>query len=394
MAERDGSGLYTRDLAVALARAGHHPVVFTPRPGALSAELVQEGVPVVADLGELGTVPDVIHGNHTIETVRAVNAFPGVPAVFVAHGVGWQTEPPQLAAVRRWVAVGTVTSRLLETAGLPPERCAVVLNGVDVERFRPRARALPSTPRRALVYSNNARPGAWADEVQRACAERGISLDVVGRAAGRSVDRPQDLLADVDLVFARGRCAREALAVGCGVVLCDSEGSGPFVDRSVLDRQHEGALGGIALEGPHDAAVIGRQIDRYDRREAERASRRLRRESSTAVMAERLCEQYRAAIADGAPRDAEADQRWTVAYLGTLSGLGLERDAAVTESHQRLMATLQLERDLARARSDLALLRSTRLVRTRDRLLAGRITGPAMRGLASARVRRGGVRPA
>jgi hypothetical protein len=46
---------------------------------------------------------------------------------------------------------------------------------------------------------------------------------------------PEGLLPHYDLVFAKGRCALEALAVGAAVVLCDASGLGPLVTAAELD---------------------------------------------------------------------------------------------------------------------------------------------------------------
>lgn len=40
------------------------------------------------------------------------------------------------------------------------------------------------------------------------------------------------MLGGYDLVFAKARCALEAMAVGCAVVLCDVGGLGPLVTRA------------------------------------------------------------------------------------------------------------------------------------------------------------------
>ena len=42
--------------------------------------------------------------------------------------------------------------------------------------------------------------------------------------------RPEELLPKYDLVFAKARCALEAMATGCAVVLCDFAGLGSMVN--------------------------------------------------------------------------------------------------------------------------------------------------------------------
>ena len=51
-------------------------------------------------------------------------------------------------------------------------------------------------------------------EVQRACAARGITLDTLGHFLGDKHAAPEAILPQYDLVFAKGRSALEAAAVG------------------------------------------------------------------------------------------------------------------------------------------------------------------------------------
>jgi glycosyltransferase involved in cell wall biosynthesis len=217
--------MHVHDLAVGLRALGDDVVVYTPRAGVV-AEAVRDrgGVDVVTSLEDLPWRPDVIHGHHTLETVAAALAHPDVPVVFTCHGQGWMAEPPRLSSLVEWIAVGTATVTRLGAAGVPPDRVSLIPNGVDTERFRPTRAAPPRSPRRALVFSNNAAPGGWVEVVRATCAQRGIEVEVAGRAWGRALDAPEEVLPEFDLVFARGRCAREAIASGCAVVLTDVEG--------------------------------------------------------------------------------------------------------------------------------------------------------------------------
>ncbi len=55
-----------------------------------------------------------------------------------------------------------------------------------------------------------------------ACRRTQLTLDVIGAESGSVSTRPQDVLGQYDMVFAKARCALEALAVGSAVVLCDT----------------------------------------------------------------------------------------------------------------------------------------------------------------------------
>jgi hypothetical protein len=86
LGDRGGSSLYIRDVATALLARGHHPIVYSPLLGTVAEDLRIATVPVVDNLDAVGVAPDVIHGQHHMETMTALLHFPGVPAVFCCHG--------------------------------------------------------------------------------------------------------------------------------------------------------------------------------------------------------------------------------------------------------------------------------------------------------------------
>ena len=89
-----GSELYVHDVAMELIKRGHKPVVYSPHIGKLAEELRSKSIPVIKDLNLIGVKPDLIHGQHHLETMTAIAHFPGTPAVFFCHGwLPWE-EPP------------------------------------------------------------------------------------------------------------------------------------------------------------------------------------------------------------------------------------------------------------------------------------------------------------
>ena len=140
LAHRTGTELYVRDVALSLLRRGHRPVVYSPLPGAVAAEIAPRPIPVVDDLALVAERPDIIHGHHGLETLTALLAFPRVPAVSVCHSwIGWPDAPVAFPRIKRYLAVDdTCRDRLIAEHAVAPERVEVVLNGVDLDRFRPR----------------------------------------------------------------------------------------------------------------------------------------------------------------------------------------------------------------------------------------------------------------
>ena len=212
---RGGSELYVSEMANWLRSQGHVPIIYSARPGPLAAEIRRRAIPVVDDLTHLAEAPDIIHGQHHLATMTALGRFPDTPTVYFCHGwLPWEESPPRHPAIRRYVAVsGATRERLVSENGVAPDRVRVLPNFVDLDRFRERG-PLPRVPGRALVFSNQTNVGDWVEIVRAACVARGIALDIAGYGCGRPLDPPEAHLCRSDLIFARGRCALEAMATG------------------------------------------------------------------------------------------------------------------------------------------------------------------------------------
>lgn len=276
LAGRSGSELYAAELAEALVARGHAPVLYTPTAGRLADQLRARAIPVLTDLRTLTEAPDIIHGQHTHETLTALMAFPGVPAIQMHHG--WLDLPPlPFPRILRHVPVDdTVRERLITEWGVEPDRIEVIRNWVDPSVIPARA-PLPARPRRALVFSNSA--AHHLATIRAACATAGIDVEAIGADVGRSVERPADTLVHVDLVFAKARAAMEAMAVGTAVVLCDRSGLGPLVSSANFDELRRLNFGLRTLREPVEQAPIAAQLARYDPDDAARVSSRIRSEA-------------------------------------------------------------------------------------------------------------------
>ena len=338
---RGGSELYLRDVAQALAGRGFQPLAYSPQLGAVSDELRAAGIPVVDRLEHLAEAPDVIHGQHHLQTLAALHRFPDTPAIFVCHGwLPWQERPPRFPRILRYVAVDRLRrERLVSEEGIPPERVEVHRNFVDVDRFLPRPEPLPPRPRRALVFSNQATPGSgFVELVREACRREGVEVETAGQHAGR-LDRPEEVLPRFDLVFARGRSAMEAMATGAAVVLCDAEGAGPLVTHERAEELADLNFGIGALTRPHGLEGLRREIRRYDPQEASRVALWIREHAPLGRAVDRLAALYREVAAEWVARSPE-DRRAGESSATSLYLQGLHRHLARYE--ERLLS-LHLE---------------------------------------------------
>ncbi len=252
-------------------------MVYSPRLGEVAEEIAAAGIPVVDDLAGLPAVPDVIHGHHHLETIQAIQHFPKTPAIFVCHdSMAWHDEPPKHPNILRLVAVDeNCRERLARDWPRMSDRIEVIQNGADLNRFVARP-PLPPIPRRALIFSNNAGENSQRGAIEEACERMGIPVDVTGSAAGTAARSPESALPRYDLVFAKARCALEAMAVGSAVVLCDAEGLGGMVTSEEVALGRRWNFGRRLLTRPLETGLIAREIQRYDANDAGRVSRWIR----------------------------------------------------------------------------------------------------------------------
>lgn len=342
---RGGSELYVRDVGKELLRRGHTPIAYSTKLGEVAVELRNATVPVVDDLTYVSAPPDIIHGQHHIETMSALLHFNDVPAIYLCHSwLAWEEAPPRFPRILRYVAVDdTCRDRLVCEGGIPEQKVSVIRNFVDLARFQQRT-ALPEKPGRALVFSNYAANNSYLTPIRTACERAGLPLDVVGLEAGSATDHPESLLANYDLVFAKGRCAFEAMAVGAAVILCDFSGMGPMVTSSGFDQLKQFNFGVRLLSEPVKIESILKEIARYDRDDAEKVTQLVRATSGleTAVdqivsLYEEVIEEYRSMRVTRNGTSASSEARYTAAYLRDVADrMSLQREAIYQSASYRI----------------------------------------------------------
>lgn len=345
LGSRTGTELYVRELAIALLEQGHVPVIYSTQLGPLAEELRQKTIPVVDDLDAISTTPDIIHGQHNLATMTALLRFPATPAIYLFHdNVSWEDIPPRFPRIMRYVPVDeTCRDRLVYEYAIPEFRVRMISNSVDLEKFKPRS-PLPERPQRALIFGNY--EGGHLAAVQEACKRAGIALDVVGAHAGNVSEHPETLLGNYEIVFARGRCALEALAVGTAVIICGQQGIGPLVTNNELDSLRRLNFGHRALQNPLEPDAVERELARYDAADAALVSERIRATADRDQMIASLIDLYREAIDEyvaTAKPSVEEEGRAAAAYLRWLA-LQLKREEDIMMSS----ATVRLRNRLLR----------------------------------------------
>ena len=120
----------------------------------------------------------------------------------------------------------------------------------------------------------------------------GIALDVVGAGTGSESEEPEQILSNYDLVFAKARCALEAMAVGCAVVLCDTRGLGGMVRTNDVATLREWNFGMRCLQQPASTGRVIREILAYDAADAAAVSAYIRENASLDCALDRYTSLY------------------------------------------------------------------------------------------------------
>lgn len=343
-----GTELFVRDVARGLLEAGHRPVIYSPRPGRLAAEIRKETIPVVDDLSQVSSPPDIIHGQHANETLTALLHFPNAPALYFCHDWYFDEDyPPRFPRILRYVAVDDACyDKLVFEYGVPEERAHVVSQFVDLERFTPRP-PLPANPRRAAVLCNHTKENEHLSVAREACARRGLTLDVYGAGVGKTCERPEEILRDYDVVFAKGRAALEAAAVGAAVVVYWWRRLGPMIKAGDLERLRADGFGLRSMSPQLTPEEFGRSIEQtladYDAEDATEVSRRVRAGASRDAAIEELLRIYGTVIDEyaAAPPDRELEGPAAAAHLRQIStGFRRQRDAIFASTPFRMTEQL------------------------------------------------------
>lgn len=224
LAYRTGTELAVTELAISLLHRGHQVVAFSSRLGE-AAELLREStIPVIDNPNHCSFVPDIIHGQHHLDAITALLAFPRTPAVYHCHGgFPWLERPPLHPRILHYVAMcdGLANSIRVEK-NLPEAMVSAVPNWVDLNRTpirQPRA----SPPRRVLIFQSQLPHNRYGDAIRSAAESIGLEVTTSADWTDEQKRNPAQQLSGFDIVFAGGRSAIEAAAAGCAVICVSPE---------------------------------------------------------------------------------------------------------------------------------------------------------------------------
>jgi hypothetical protein len=264
LASLGGSEWVVVELARALVSRGHQVAACSSQIGEAGSMLKGMSIPAILNPFESPFKPDVIHGQHHLDTMRALCAFPDVPAIYHCHGnVPWVEEPPVHPRLLYYAGMCSVVSdRIRLSLGLPDQKVITVPNWVDLDRFR-FVRAPREKPRRALLYLRKFDRRGWhASQLCKAFEFMGIRLDLW--LPHGETPAPEVVLPEYDIVLASGRSAIEAMASGCAVLPISPTACLDLVDLDNFDLLQRQNFSPRLNTGQFNSESIIQAISAYD----------------------------------------------------------------------------------------------------------------------------------
>ncbi|MEO6824306.1 MAG: hypothetical protein ABI167_06185 [Nitrosospira sp.] len=264
LANLGGSEWVVVELARALASRGHEVAACSSQIGEAGAILKEMAIPAIPNPFDSPFKPDVIHGQHHLDTMRALCAFPDVPAIYHCHGyLPWVEEPPVHPRILHYVGMCSVVSdRIRLSCGLTDQNVMTVANWVDLDRFRS-IRKPAKKPRKALLYLRTFDRNSWhAAQLRQAFESMDIKLDL-GLPQGDTRE-PEVVLPEYDIVLSSGRSALEAMASGCAVLPISRSSCLDLVDLGNFDSFQSQNFSPRLSTGQFNAESIANAISAYD----------------------------------------------------------------------------------------------------------------------------------
>jgi hypothetical protein len=302
LAGRSGTEVFLWDLAGGLQARGWECGLYTPRPGRLAEAFRQRNIPVWHNLEAITMQPEVLHCQHTMESLALRERFPGTPALFMVHdGRSWHDTTPGLTGWSALVAIDDFCrERIMRETGLREHQIEVIHNSVDMARFLPRD-PLPEVPLKAVIFTSNAVNDDHVQAARVLFRKLNITLDELGPGAGRPVEDPENWLPRYDLVLGKGRCALEAMAVGPAVILIGSEGMGEMVTPENFAAFKKRNFGLSLLRPGMNPAFLEEQVLNYSAGGARQVQEMVRATCSLEIMVETFMQLYNDLPARGLP---------------------------------------------------------------------------------------------
>jgi len=357
-----GSEWVVVELAGTLAARGHKVAACSSQIGEIGSLLKGMSIPAIMNPLDSPFQPDIIHGQHHLDLMRALNAFPGTPAIYHCHGyLPWVEDPPVHPRILYYVGMCKVLSERIElTLGLADESVITVPNWVDTERFR-FVRSPADKPRKALVYNRYFDGNGWhALQLREAFVSMGIQLDL--QPPRGETRAPEVLLPDYDIVLASGRSAVEAMACGCALIPVSGTACLDFVNPSNFHTLQAQNFSPRLSTGHFNVEAVRKVLLSYSPDRVAAVTALIRSECSLASAADKLERLYFRTVEEfskrrtAVPPALKGEFHAIANYIQSIMPFVRDRERLIQENYelQSKAAGLQISLDQVTAERDLA----------------------------------------
>ena len=340
--ESGGTQTVVASLCKQLRRRGHEVMVFSSHLGHAAELLVGQKFPVVSHLRDLPYPPDIIHGQHHLETMSALLALPETPALYYVHGiVPWEERVPIHPRILGYVNLSARGAfRVAVEKSIPASRLHIMENSVDFEAIL-QPKKPPARLRSAAYCPRSIATPETLATLRQLCERHSIEFyHETGWAYGTVAD-PQAIYREHDLIFGTGRTALEALATGCVVALASHEQTGPLITPANIVWRREVNFSITLSESSTAPDEISRQLAAYSPVEQQEVSDFIRANADLNAAVDRLVVFYEKIIHEWktAPRPSASDElRAASNYLRALAPLigEAEKVTRLEQANRRL----------------------------------------------------------
>ncbi len=337
---RGGTELFIAEVAGELKARGHRIAIFSSLTGQIADELCAKGIPVVRSPDLCPFMPDLIHGQHHLETMAALCFWPGVPALYFVHGATpWEEYPPEHPMILKYVCTSPRSAWwIARECGIGKSDVGVVRNFFNPSLFT-KVRTPLKRPKRALVFHNLMEPGGKPFEaLKTACRTAQMELDAIGVSFGRTIAEPQNVLPDYDVVFAGGRSAIESMACGCAAIPITKTTIAPMVTTENFDAMRDINFCSDANDPQIEPEVVLERLRAFDAASTATVTHRIRSEATLDASLGALLNYYAKVLSLSSIRQVGFEERQRSLALGRYLVSIAERIRGIDEKRLQLLA--------------------------------------------------------
>lgn len=280
------------EIATALKLRGHEVVACSTQVGEAGRLIKEISIPVIRNPFETSFKPDVIHGQHHLDAMRALAAFPNTPAIYHAHGYfPWVEDVPVHPRITHYIGMSDlIIERLLINQKYTKAKYLTLSNWFDDTRFI-KVRKPEKTPKKALLYLKSFnRSSQTAQQLVQVFKKNKIDLDI--NREGFITASPELLLNQYDIVLAAGKSAVEAIASGCAVLPISENNCLEWVNPHNFETLRRQNFSPFSYSPPFNFEQIDQWLKAYSASDTEWVTRKIRAENSLSQRAQALEQVY------------------------------------------------------------------------------------------------------